>query len=79
MNEGIRLSEIKEKFADSQLLISQSGSDTVVTGINAVESCKPGDLVFVGSKDFLQLAQQRQPAALVVSEQLAEEAAQSKE
>ena len=76
MIKGIRLSEIKEKFTDSQLITKQIGDDPVVSGINAVENCKPGDLVFVSSKDFLQLARQRQPAALVVSEKLADEAAQ---
>ena len=76
MNIGVRLSKINEKFASLQLITAQLGADPVITGINAVESCEPGDLVFVSSKDYLELARQRQPAALVVSEKLAEDAAQ---
>lgn len=76
MSEGVRLSEIKEKFSDSQLITTQIGNDSVITGINTVEACEAGDLVFVSNKEFLEMARQRQPAALVVSEELAEDAAQ---
>ena len=76
MNEGVRLSEVKEKFSDLQLITAQRGTDPVISGINAVESCGPGDLTFVSSYEYLELARQRQPAALIVSEKLAEDAAQ---
>ncbi len=76
MNKGIHLSEVKEKFTDLQLITEQLGADPVITGINAVETCESGDLVFVSSKEYLELARQRQPAALVVSEKLAKDAAQ---
>ncbi len=77
MNNEFHLSEVKDKFADTQLIISHLGSDPVITGINAVESCEPGDLVFVSNKEFLELAKQQQPAAVVVTEKLADEAAQN--
>lgn len=77
MNKGFRLSEVKDQFAGNQLITSHLGSDPVITGINAVESCGPGDMVFVSNKEFLDLARQHQPAAVVVSEGLAEEASQN--
>jgi hypothetical protein len=58
MNKGFRLSDVKDKFADTKLIISHLGSNPVITGINAVESCEPGDLVFVSNKEFLELAKE---------------------
>ena len=76
MSNGVRLSEIKENFSGLHLIIAQLGVDVGITGINTVASCEPGDLVFVSNRDYLELARQRNPAALVVPEHLAEDAAE---
>jgi UDP-3-O-[3-hydroxymyristoyl] glucosamine N-acyltransferase len=77
MNKGFRLSDVKDKFADTKLIISHLGSNPVITGINAVESCEPGDLVFVSNKEFLELAKEKKPAAIVVTDKFADEAAKN--
>ena len=74
---GFYLSDIKRRFDNTGLISSQLGDDALITGIKSVESSGPGDLVFVNSNSFMELALQKQPAAVVVSENLAEEAAQN--
>lgn len=46
------------------------GADVTVTGINSVEDCGAGDLVFVEDKKWLQAALDGQPAGLVLHETL---------
>ncbi|MDH5436140.1 MAG: UDP-3-O-(3-hydroxymyristoyl)glucosamine N-acyltransferase [Gammaproteobacteria bacterium] len=74
MIKGIRLSAIREKFMHLPLISEQIGVDSDITGINTVEDCETGDLVFVSNKTYLEMAYQRQPAALVVSENLVSDA-----
>jgi len=64
----IRLSEIAQEF--SPVIRERQGDDTVITGINSVENCGPGDLVFVEDKKFVQPAVAGKPSGLVLPESL---------
>ena len=65
----IRLSEIRQEFTD--VIREQRGGDNTITGINSVEDCGPGDLVFVEDKKLIQAAIAGQPAGVVLPENLA--------
>jgi len=77
LNTSFYLSDIKNRYTDTGLIITQLGNDPLITGINSVKSCGPSDLVFASNNSFLELALQKQPAAVVVPEKLADKAAQN--
>ena len=79
MKQTVQVSEIAEKFAGLKLISSYLGGDVVIQNISAADSCGPGDLTFVSSIEYLDKARQRQPAAVVISEDLAEALANEKE
>lgn len=65
---------VAEIFADCSaegLLLGWSGPDAEVTGIAAVQSCGPGDLVFVDKAAYLPQVRERRPACVVTGAQLA--------
>jgi len=64
----IRLSGIAQKF--SQVIRERQGNDNVITGINSIEDCGPGDLVFVEDKKLMQSAVDGQPSGIVLPESL---------
>lgn len=64
----IQLSEIAQDFP--QVILERHGDDTIITGINSVEDCGPGDLVFVEDKKFVEPAFAGRPSAVVLPESL---------
>jgi len=64
----VRLSEILKDFP--QVIRERQGDDSVITGINSVEECGPGDLVFVEDKKLIPLATAGQPSGVVLPESL---------
>ena len=64
----IRLSEIAQEFV--QVIRERQGNDTIITGINSVEDCGPGDLVFVEDKKLLEFIVAGQPSGVVLPESL---------
>ncbi|MCC6137953.1 MAG: UDP-3-O-(3-hydroxymyristoyl)glucosamine N-acyltransferase [Bdellovibrionaceae bacterium] len=68
----IRLSAIKEKFAQQLAFGEQLGADPIVRRIQAVEACEAGDLVFVDNKKFIPQALAKNPSAIVTHPKLAE-------
>jgi UDP-3-O-[3-hydroxymyristoyl] glucosamine N-acyltransferase len=68
----VRLSSIKEKFK-SQLAFSDAlGADPIIRRIMSVENCQEGDLIFVESKKFVEMALAKKPSAIVTHPKLAE-------
>lgn len=65
-------SEIYELFKESGLITGFSGTDHRVKDIVPVENSGPGDLVFVEKEKFLESAIQRNVAAILTTEELAE-------
>jgi len=63
-----KLSEIKERFKD--LITHQVGADQEIQRISRVEDCKPGDLVFLDHKRFVESALAGKPSGVVISEDL---------
>lgn len=66
----IRLSEIKARFAAPLMFADQLGCDPSIERIRPVESCGPGDLVFVDSRKFVGMALERNPSAIVTHPKL---------
>ncbi len=64
----IRISEIAGEF--SQFVAEHQGGDTLITGINSVEDCGPGDLVFVEDKRRVATALAGDPSGVVLHEDL---------
>ena len=64
----VRLSEIMREFP--QVIQERRGDDSVINGINSVEECGPGDLVFVEDKKLIPLAAAGQPCGVVIAESL---------
>ena len=62
----IRLSEITAEFASAGIFIEQFGSNPLIERIYSTDDCKPGDLVFVESKEYLQKTRRNSPAAVVI-------------
>ena len=60
----IRLSEITREFV--QVIRERQGNDTIITGINSVEDCGPGDLVFVEDKKLVEFVVAGQPSGVVL-------------
>lgn len=68
----IRLSTIKEIFAQQLAFGEQLGSDPIIRRIQAVEACEQGDLIFVDNKKFIPQALAKNPSAIVTHPKLAE-------
>ena len=74
MRLDVTLAEILSEFQGSGALTGLTGdAKTRITGISAVESASPGDLVFVDKKDYLSVLLTRRPAAVVTTAKLAPE------
>lgn len=58
--------DIFARFQAGGILTEKHGPDRDVSGIAPIESCGPGDLVFIGKAKFLEGALERQPAAAVI-------------
>jgi len=54
----------------TQVIRERRGDDTIITGINSVEDCGPGDLVFIEDKKLVQSAVAGHPSGVVLSESL---------
>ncbi|HAZ13187.1 MAG: hypothetical protein A2X86_16000 [Bdellovibrionales bacterium GWA2_49_15] len=67
----IYLSQIKRDFDNINLFRELQGIDCKVTGINAVEFCMPGDLVFVEKEKFVECVLNNGPSAIVTTAALA--------
>jgi len=63
----VQASSIFEEFAPSGLLTAIEGEDVSLKDIAAVESCGPGDLVFVDSAEAVETIGSRRPSAVVTS------------
>ena len=73
MSLNITLADIATEFqAKGFVLGSELDGKTPITGISAVESCQPGDLVFMDKKEYVDFIQTRRPAAVVTSPKLKE-------
>ena len=59
-------------FKQYGILGAMRGSDTLITGIAAAESCGPGDLVFVEKPELIQTVKSAQPSAVVTNAELLE-------
>lgn len=68
----IQISEIKTHFADSNLISNHLGQDTTIERIRAVDDCRPGDLVFVERKEFVEKALSGKASGVVVPQSLVE-------
>lgn len=68
----IRSSELFEQFKDAGLIVEHRGGDARISGIAPMETCGPGDLVFVDNPRFLEAALANGAAAVVTTAELAE-------
>jgi len=68
----IRASEVFDEFRSTGVLEEMLGEDVVLTGIDAVEGCGPGDLVFVQSEEAAEAIRDLRPSAVVTSGALRE-------
>lgn len=60
-----------EQFRSSGILSEMMGAGaTQITGISAIESCGPGDLVFVGDKEYIPIVLKQKPSVVVTSPNL---------
>ncbi len=67
-----RASLIFDEFASTGLLTAMKGEDVPLSGIASIESCGPGDLVFVSNEGAVEMIHVRRPSAVVTSRQLQE-------
>jgi len=65
------VSEIFRDWNRQGLLEEHLGPDALISGIAMVESCNPGDLVFVDKAAFILIANERRPSCIVTTAQLA--------
>lgn len=68
----IYAAQILSDFKRRGILNALTGSDVLITGIAPVESCGPGDLVFVEKPEFIQVVKSARPSAVVTSSELLE-------
>ncbi len=66
----ITLSKILSEFKESGILTELRGADTEIFNISPVEKCGTGDLVFIDRKDFVELAIERNPGAIVLTDEI---------
>jgi UDP-3-O-[3-hydroxymyristoyl] glucosamine N-acyltransferase len=65
-----KASDVFDAFRQQGVLTAMSGEDTDLTGIASVETCGPGDLVFVDRGTSVPLVLSNRPSAVVTSENL---------
>ncbi len=65
-----KASDVFDAFREQGVLTAMTGEDTDLTGIASVETCGPGDLVFVDRATSVPLALSNRPSAVVTSENL---------
>ncbi len=68
----MRLSEIASNLSNTQLTLQHIGKNPTINNIAAVENCQQGDLTFATTQNYLDAVLIKNPAAIVVSKQLAE-------
>lgn len=66
----ISAAKIFAAFKPRGVLDAMTGSDTVIHNIAPVESCAPGDLVFVEKSELVDAAKAAKPAAIVTTHEL---------
>ena len=69
----IHASQILSDFKSRSILQALQGSDTLITGIAPVESCGPGDLVFVEKPELIETVKAAKPSAIVTPVELVEQ------
>ena len=69
----IRAGQILSDFRQRGVLDSMTGADTLITGIAPVESCGPGDLVFVEKPELIETVKAAKPSAIVTHVELIEQ------
>ncbi|MDI9384288.1 MAG: UDP-3-O-(3-hydroxymyristoyl)glucosamine N-acyltransferase [Verrucomicrobiota bacterium] len=78
MKTAILLSDIFEYFKDTDLIDSQFGGNPTITGIQSVELCGPGQLVFVDRENYINTVNEQKPAAVVTTQALADRLAENR-
>ena len=66
----ISAAQIFAEFKPRGLLDTMTGTDTLITNIAPIESCGPGDLVFVEKPELVQAAKSARPSAIVTNPEL---------
>lgn len=69
----MHVSQIFSDFKPRGILDTMTGSDTLITGIAPVESCGPGDMVFVEKAELVEVARAAKPSAIVTQAELLEQ------
>ena len=69
----IRAGQILSDFKQRGVLDNMIGADTLITGIAPVESCGPGDLVFVEKPELIEAVKAAKPSAIVTHAELIEQ------
>lgn len=67
-----QVSEFINEFSQWNLFQQQHGPDNIITGMPDVKECGEGDLVFVESEEYVALALEKKPSAIVTTEKLFE-------
>lgn len=67
-----RVSLIFNEFSSTGILTAMEGEDVSLHGIAALESCGPGDLVFVDREGWIETVRNRRPSAAVTNPELQE-------
>lgn len=68
----IKVSKIMSEFSQWELFESQHGPDNLITGLPDVRDCGYGDLVFIDSEEYIDLALDNKPSAVVTQQKFAE-------
>jgi UDP-3-O-[3-hydroxymyristoyl] glucosamine N-acyltransferase len=69
----IHVAQILSDFKPRGILEAMTGSDTLITGIAPVESCGPGDMVFVEKPELIEAVKAAKPSAIVTHAELLEQ------
>lgn len=69
----IHAGQILSDFKQRGVLDNMIGADTLITGIAPVESCGPGDLVFVEKPELIEAVKVAKPSAIVTNAVLIEQ------
>ncbi len=70
---NIRVSDIFKQFQNQGIITEIHGPDISISQFAPVETCKPGDLVFVDQAKYLHHVLDRQPSAVVTTAELKQE------
>lgn len=72
MNQDVTIQSLANEMKTLGLSIEVQGPiDARVNRISAIEDARPGDLVFMDKKDYVDVLKQKQPSAVVTSKALA--------